>query len=318
MSEFPCEARVVAIREEAEDVFSFELIGSSGGDLPEWQPGAHIDIELPNGIVRQYSLCGDPADLSRYRIGVLKVLDGRGGSRSMHDLTVGTGVRILAVRNLFPLQPDDEYLFIAGGIGITPILPMVKQTVRAGCRTILVYAVRHSGRGAFVRELEEVLGTEGGFQLHIEERDGRLDLAGLLGQHPNAAVYACGPAGMLDALVQLYSAHDKADVLHLERFTPIQPVIEGEDQTSDAVAVCSRSGVTVPLQPSLSVLESLRGAGIEIPSSCEQGICGTCELRVLDGEIDHQDLLLTEQERAEGRMLVCVSRPRGTEIVLDI
>lgn len=312
-SDFEADVLVTARRAEADGVVGLDLALPSGEPLPEWTPGAHIDIELPGGLTRQYSLCGDPADRGRWRVGVLREPDGRGGSLWIADeLTTGTSVRVRGPRNNFPLRPADRYVFVAGGIGITPLLPMARAAAAAGADWVLHYGGRARASMGF---LDELAAYGDRVRVHPQDEVGLLDLDAVLGTTgPGALVYCCGPAGLLEAV----EVRDwRPGALHVERFTAAPSVAPGE--TASFEVVCERAGVTVTVPPELTVLEAVENAGIDVLSSCTEGICGTCETTVLEGEPDHRDSLLTDDERAAGdTMMICVSRCRGPRLVLDL
>jgi ferredoxin-NADP reductase len=314
-SGFEADAVVVERRDEADGVVGVDLALSCGSPLPRWTPGAHIDVEVPGGPTRQYSLCGDPADTARWRIAVLREAEGRGGSRWLADeLTVGTTLRVRGPRNNFPLHPAARYVFVAGGIGITPLLPMIRAAQAADADWVLHYGGRARGSMAFLGELSAY-----GQRVRVcpEDETGLLDLEAALGT-PTAdtLVYCCGPAGLLEA-VEGRCRDWRPGALHVERFTAAPVVSDAED--TEFEVVCERSGLTVPVPPELTVLEAVENAGIDVLSSCTEGICGTCETTVLEGEPDHRDSLLSEEEKASGEtMLICVSRCRGARLVLDL
>ncbi|MEV6353336.1 PDR/VanB family oxidoreductase [Streptomyces hydrogenans] len=303
----PRELRVTAREDAADGVVALTLADPAGRPLPAWTPGAHVDLHLADGTVRPYSLCSDPADPSRYRIGVLRVPDGRGGSRRVHDeLHPGTLLPVSAPRNRFALVEDaEEYVLIAGGIGITPLLPMARRLTELGRPWRMLYAGRSRTTMAFVRELPDENVT-----LVPEDEAGRPDLAAYLAPHPAATVYACGPGGLLDAVRDLHPGP-----VHTERFVAAPAPVAGDAFT----VVLARSGTEVVVTPERSVLDAARDAGAQVPSSCEMGICGTCETKVLAGTPDHRDDLLTPDERATGdSMMICVSRSAGARLVLDL
>ena len=309
-SDYEADVVVVARRDEAAGVVGLEFALPSGGALPAWTPGAHIDVELPGGLTRQYSLCGNPADSRRWRIGVLREADGRGGSRWIADEAAeGTTLRIRGPRNNFPLQPAGRYVFVAGGIGITPLLPMIRAVDAAGTDWVLHYGGRTRASMAFLGELSRFTGR---VHLYPQDEVGVLDLDAIV-DDPADLVYCCGPTGLIDAL----EARCPAGALRVERFTAAAVVTDGADAAFEVV--CERSGVTVTVPPGASVLAAVEDAGIGVLSSCTEGICGTCETTVLEGEPDHRDSLLTEDEQAAGdTMLICVSRCRGARLVLDL
>lgn len=309
------EVRVMAMRLEAEGVLSLELQAPDRAPLPQWTPGAHIDLLLPSGLVRQYSLCGDPAERLRLRIGVLLEGNGRGGSREVHgSLRLGQRLRIRGPRNAFALQPAPSYLFVAGGIGITPIMAMARQAQRAGADWHLLYGGRSRQSMAFVEELRALDG--GRVELLPADEVGLLDLdAVLAAAAAGRQVYSCGPAPLLDALSERFAAAGLESYLHLERFAPAAPKPGG----ASLKVILARSGAEVDVPDGCSIMAALRAAGHKVASSCEQGVCGMCETRVLDGVPDHQDMLLTEGERARGdRMMLCVSRALSPTLTLDL
>jgi ferredoxin-NADP reductase len=284
---------VVAAKEVVADgVVSLTLRGPS---LPSWTPGAHIDFEPRLGLVRQYSLCGTPGDPD-WRVAVLREPDGRGGSAYVHDvLAVGDRVRVSEPRNTFPLEPASEYLFIAGGVGITPILPMLA----AVDSWRLLYGGRTWESMAFLPELAK----------YGDRVCAKPDLIDLSEVDNGAEVYCCGPEPLLAAV----EARCDPARLHVERFTP-KPVSAEPFEVELA-----RSGRVVAVPGDRSILSALLAAGVEVLSSCQEGTCGTCETDVLDGTPEHHDSLLTEQERAAGEtMMICVSRSAGGRLVLDL
>ncbi|WP_328421022.1 PDR/VanB family oxidoreductase [Streptomyces sp. NBC_00443] len=307
------EAELVVDRREfaADGVLALTLRHPLCGQLPAWEPGAHVDVVLGPELERQYSLCGDPADRTAWRIAVLREPDGRGGSAHVHE-HVGQGdkVRVRGPRNHFRLEPAPRYLFIAGGIGITPILPMLAAAEAAGAEWTLLYGGRSRRSMAFAEELGPY-----GERVTVAPQDesGLLDLASVLDDIPSGTlVYCCGPGPLLDAV----EARCPSGVLHVERFqAKEQPV--GEDGEFDVEL--ARGGLTLTVAPGVSVLDTVRAAGIEVLFSCTEGTCGTCETDVLDGTPDHRDSVLTREEQESGEtMMICVSRCRGRRLVLDL
>lgn len=274
------------------DVVSLVLRGDEG-PLAPWEPGAHIDLELPNWLTRQYSLCGDPGNLSEYRIAVRHDPLSRGGSEYVHlFLQPGRTLPVSVPRNHFPLLPADEYLFVAGGIGITPILPMLRAAVASGAAVTLAYAGR-----PFAAELT----AEHGERVRL----GRPDLTALAREFPAAAVYCCGPASMVDAAEAAFPA------VHTERFEPARRTFG--PGTAFEVA-CARSGGTIPVPADETLLDALNHAGRPVPSACREGVCGSCEVVVLAGDPEHRD----DIGAAPGRMYPCVSRALSPRLVLDV
>ncbi|MFC8089003.1 PDR/VanB family oxidoreductase [Streptomyces sp. NPDC057301] len=307
------EAELVVARREfaADGVLALTLRHPLGEQLPAWEPGAHIDVVLGPELERQYSLCGDPADRTAWRIAVLREPDGRGGSAHVHE-QVGQGhkVRVRGPRNHFRLEPASRYVFVAGGIGITPILPMLAAAEAAGAALTLLYGGRTRQSMAFAEEL----GPYGGrVTVAPQDESGLLDLASVLDDLPTGTlVYCCGPGPLLDAV----EARCPSEVLRVERFqAKEQPV--GEDGEFDVEL--AQSGLTLTVAQGVSVLDTVRAAGIEVLFSCTEGTCGTCETDVLDGTPDHRDSVLTREEQESGEtMMICVSRCRGKRLVLDL
>ena len=301
---------------ESDGVLSLSLVHPEGRRLPRWEPGAHIDLTLRGSVVRQYSLCGDPQDDLMYRVAVLREQAALGGSEFVHEgLRPGHRLPVAGPRNNFEFLPAARYVFLAGGIGITPILPMMHAAQSAGAEWDLFYGGRRRASMAFLDELERY-----GDRVHLrpEDEDGRLDLAQILPDFDaDRLVYCCGPEGLL-AAVEAHTASWPGETLQVERFrSKVQAVPEGGEQPVELV--CQRSGRTVTAAPDCSLLEALQNAGIDVPSSCRDGICGTCETRVLEGEPDHRDSLLSASEQASGTtMMVCVSRARSPRLVLDL
>jgi ferredoxin-NADP reductase len=308
---------VVAVRWEAERVNSFEFRSPDGAELPRWEPGAHVDVHLPSGTVRQYSLCGDPAQRDRYRIAVLELPEGRGGSVEAHrELRPGRIVQIGTPRSHFALVDADRYVFVAGGIGITPILPMIHEVAARGIKWELVYGARSAGHFAFTGEL-----CDGTVRLIPQDTDGLIDLGALVEDSAGAVVYCCGPGPLMDALTERMARAGRSGDLHLERFGAAPGPAATVETADGAFEIeLARSDMVVSVRVDQSVLEAVREAGVEHPSSCEMGFCGTCETTVLSGNIDHRDDLFTPAERAScASMLICVSRSEGCgRLVLDI
>lgn len=307
---------VVADREPAADgVVALTLRHPLGGQLPDWAPGAHVDLVLGPDLERQYSLCGDPADRTAWRVAVLREPDGRGGSAYVHQrLRPGATVRVRGPRNHFPLQPAARYRFVAGGIGITPILPMLAAAEAAGADWTLLYGGRTRGSMAFTGELARY-----GDRVTTAPQDetGLLDLGPVLDGLPDdTLVYCCGPGPLLDAV----EGRCPAGVLRMERFQPRdRPAGEEAVEETEFEVELARSGRTLTVAPDVSVLAAVRAAGVEVLYSCAEGTCGTCETDVLEGTPDHRDSVLTEEERESGEtMLICVSRCRGERLVLDL
>ncbi|MCX4530550.1 PDR/VanB family oxidoreductase [Streptomyces sp. NBC_00841] len=311
MSENSLQLIVRRMTWEAEGVLSVELTDPDGKPLPAWTPGAHLDVHV-GGQVRQYSLCGDPHTPDVYRIGVLNEPASRGGSRYVHtQLRPGQPVTVSEPRNHFALEDADAYVFVAGGIGITPLLAMAREAARRGTSWRMVYGGRGRTSMAFTSELASLGGD---ITLVPQDELGHIDLDAALAELPGGTlVYSCGPEPLLTAVEE----RCPQDRLRLERFAA--PVVErtGDDEAFEVE--CRTSGVTVTVGADTSILEAVESAGLSVQSSCRDGICGSCETRVLDGTPDHRDFLLSEAEHAAGAtMMICVSRCASGRLVLDL
>jgi ferredoxin-NADP reductase len=295
---------VSAVRRESEDVVSLEL--ARPAELPAWTPGAHLDVILPSGLLRQYSLCGDPADRHRYRIAVRRI-PGGSGSREIHEsVRPGDFLRVRGPRNAFVLIPAASYLFVAGGIGITPILPMFRAAVASGIPARLVYTGRSRATLPFLDELAAIGGE---VSVRPDDEFGVPEVEQIVADvWPDTAVYVCGPAPMVDAA----RLHLPTSVsLFTERFSA--PTVTGEKRFT---ATLQRSGTQVDVGPDESLLSAVRRVQPGVAYSCQQGFCGSCKMRVVDGAVDHRDQRLPDAERADS-MLICVSRAAGNHLVLD-
>ncbi|MDX3771463.1 MULTISPECIES: PDR/VanB family oxidoreductase [unclassified Streptomyces] len=308
---------VVAGRtDEADGVVSLDLRRADGASLPGWAPGAHIDLLLAPDLVRQYSLCSPPEEAEVWRVAVLLEKDGRGGSLHVHDTLVeGDVVRVRGPRNHFRLERAERYLFIAGGIGVTPIIPMVAEAERLGAAWEMAYGGRTLASMAFRDEL--LTRHDERVRIRPEDEYGRLDLDALLGTpQPGTLVYCCGPEPLLKA-VEERCADWPDGALHLERFTPKELQAPLRDAAFDVEL--AQSGITVTVPPDKSVLQAVEEAGVQVLSSCQEGTCGTCETAVLDGTVDHRDSLLTPAEQSShDTMMICISRASCPRLVLDL
>lgn len=309
---------LVARRERTADgVAVLTLCRVDGSDLPAWAPGSHVDLVLRPDLVRQYSLCGDPGDRSVFRVAVQHERDGRGGSRFLHErLTEGAVVRVGAPRNNFALVASPRYLFIAGGIGITPLKPMVAAVDVAGADWRLVYGGRTRASMAFAAELRGEYGDR--VDICPQDETGLLGLDGLLGEPAaGTAVYCCGPEPLIAAVEERCRAWPPGS-LHVERFAPTAPAAGSGADTGFEVEL-ALSGRTLTVPTDKSILQAVEAAGVTVLSSCREGTCGTCETAVLGGVPDHRDSLLTEDERAAGdAIMICVSRSRTPRLVLEL
>lgn len=300
----------------ADHVRSITLERRDGGPFPAWSPGAHIDLTLGDGLVRQYSLCGDPEDRHRWTVIVLREPDSRGGSAYVHDsLAVGEALDARGPRNHFVLEDAPNYLFIAGGVGIAPILPMVSEAERRGVPWRLVYGGRHRSAMAHATDLAERYGDR--VEVVPEDENGPLPVPALIERlGPDTALYCCGPEGLIHA-VESAHAGNSVGTLHVERFRP-RPQEPSPSSASFEVEA-ARSGKLVTVDQDTSILDALESVGVQVLSSCREGICGTCEVAVLDGLPEHRDSIMTEAERLSSEsMFVCVSRCRSSRLVLDV
>ncbi|WP_214364780.1 PDR/VanB family oxidoreductase [Pseudonocardia sp. H11422] len=305
--------RVTEREELAVGVVGLTLTAEDGGPLPAWRPGAHIDLVLGDGLVRQYSLCGDPGDRATYRVGVLLEAEGRGGSRFVHEkLHPGVVVEVRGPRNRFRLEEADRYVFVAGGIGITPILAMIGEVDKAGRPWTLVYGGRTRSSMAYADRLS-TLGSH--VRLWPQDEHGLIDLPSALADPaPGAAVYTCGPEPLLRAVEEHCGRHWPSGSLHLERFTAKE--IDTTGDTPFEIELPDGQVLQVPADR--SALEVLEDAGFDILSSCREGTCGTCEVAIVEGEADHRDSVLTPEEQAENTcMMVCVSRAACPRLKLE-
>jgi ferredoxin-NADP reductase len=314
------EAELVVDRCEmvADDVIVVDLVHPDGDPLPAWTPGAHIDLVLSPEITRQYSLCGTPGATTHYTVGILREPNGRGGSQLAHEtIEKGVSLRIRGPRNHFPLEASAKYVFIAGGIGITPILPMITAAEDAGADWTLLYGGRSEASMAFTDEL-------GAFSDRVSLLPGT-DIApmaqaldALLGTpRADTLVYACGPEGLLTAIEQRCSAWPPG-TLHVERFAP---KTSEETQNVAFEVELARSGLTITVPADRSIFDAVQDNGISVLGSCHEGVCGTCETVIIDfdGEVDHRDSVLNDAEKASNEtMMVCVSRCASGRITLDL
>lgn len=314
-----CPVRVARVTREAEAVIALELVRDDGAKLPPWLPGSHIDVVLPSGKLRQYSLCGDPDKFDSYRIAILREADGRGGSAELHGVArPGLRLNIGKPRNRFPFFDADDYLFIAGGIGVTPLLPMAQAAARGGRSWRFVHGGRSRASMAFGDELADLSG--GLFETVAQDVAGHPDIDALLrALTPETLVYACGPAAMLAAVEVAARRHGVADRLHVERFTvPVADPSAAPPVNRAFEVVLARSGRTLPVPAGVSLGSVLRAARADVSFSCEEGYCGTCETRVIAGDPDHRDSVLSPADRARNAsMMVCVGRARSARLVID-
>ena len=310
------EMRLTAIIYGGEGTNLFEFRTLDGSEVPPFTAGAHVDVNLPNGTIRQYSIASPQTDRTRYLLGVKLEENGRGGSRFLHEqVRAGHVLKIGLPRNHFPLNEQAATsVLIAGGIGVTPMLCMTDRLRSLGQTFRLHYAVRTRGE-ALLAQIDE---DDERVHLHVDaDQDGRLlDIAAIVAAAPaDAELYCCGPAPMLDAFEQACAGRPSAHV-HIERFSAADNVAAAEGGYTVELAKSKR---TITVQAGQTLLQALQAAGLTIKVSCEQGICGTCETRVLSGTPDHRDMILADEEKASNEtMMVCCSGSRSPTLVLDL
>ncbi|WP_343721831.1 PDR/VanB family oxidoreductase [Herbaspirillum seropedicae] len=314
------QVKVAARREEAHDIIALELVAVDGAALPAFTAGAHIDVHLPGGLVRQYSLCNAPHEQHRYQIGVLRDVNSRGGSVAVHEaLKLGDILTISTPRNQFALVPAQHSLLLAGGIGVTPILCMAEALAAAGASFEMHYCARSPARQAF-RERIAASGFAARVVHHYDDGEAaqKLDLDALLAQaDPATHLYVCGPAGFIAHVVDTARARGWPEAqVHFEYFGTAPVKADGNGAFEVKLA---SSGQVYTIPPERTVIQVLCEHGVDVPVSCEQGICGTCLTRVLEGEPDHRDQYLTDEERAANDQFTpCCSRARSALLVLDL
>jgi len=314
-------ARVERIRDEAQDVRSFELVAAEGPALPAFSAGSHVDVQIAPGLVRQYSLCNDPSETGRYQIAVKREPASRGGSQAMHErVREGDRLTISVPRNNFALSPlAKHHLLIAGGIGITPLLAMARQLLPSGADFALVYFSRSIAHTAFHEQLSTPL-FRGRVTFHyaLEADQVRAYLRKLLWSRPaDGHLYLCGPRPFMDLVETTAAPTWPPDAVHLEYFSADPASLAGPK--GSFVVRLARHGGEFEIAEGRTIIEVLAEHGIIVDTSCEQGVCGTCLTGVLEGEPDHRDVFLTDAEKcANDRMTVCVSRAKGRHLVLDL
>jgi vanillate monooxygenase ferredoxin subunit len=312
--------QVVRKVQEAQDIASFELARAGGAPLPAFSAGSHIDVQVPGGLTRQYSLCNDSGEQHRYRIAVLRDPASRGGSIAMHDAVhEGDVIHISEPRNHFPLHHANRSLLFAGGIGVTPLLCMAQRLAAIGADFTLHYCTRSPDRTAFLQEIGAAPFADR-VQFHFDSGppEQKLDAKALLAKpEPATQLYVCGPPGFIEHVVGTAKASGwPSEQIHLEYFGAAPQDTSG-DRAFD-VKIAS-TGKTYTVAAGQSVVKALQEHGVEILTSCEQGVCGTCITRVLDGEPDHRDMYFTEEEKAKNDQFTpCCSRARSKALVLDL
>ncbi|MEP9392189.1 PDR/VanB family oxidoreductase [Gordonia sp. VNK1] len=305
------------LRTECDGIVCVELVAADGTDLPAWDPGAHIEVHLGNGLSRQYSICSDPADPGHYTIAVLLDPHSRGGSRYIHDtFAKGDHLSTSLPRNNFPFTDAPQYLFVAGVIGITPLIPMMVTAQRRHRPYRLVYAGRDRSRMAF----SGLLSHDPSVQLLVSGEGSRLDVAGLLDDdtHAAAEIFACGPPRLLDELTDHCRRADRQRHLHIERFVGTAVDLDADKERAFEVEL-ARSGAVVTVGADQSILDALLAQGIKAPNSCAEGVCGSCETTIVEGTVDHRDQILDDDEKEENEvMMICCSRATSDRLVLDL
>jgi phthalate 4,5-dioxygenase reductase component len=299
----------------ADGINLFEFRDAGGSELPQFSAGAHIAIHVPNGMLRKYSLCNDPAERDRYQVAVKREVNGRGGSCSLiDDVKSGDELTVVAPVNDFGLPPRaQDFLFIAGGIGVTPMMAMIRQVIAEGKRFRLFYCTRSPETTAFLEELSAPQFKDM-VMIHYDQGDPSrsLDLRPILAERKNREhLYCCGPRPLMEA-VRAMTDHWSPTAVHFEAFSEAETHKPDDKPFKVRLA---RSGTVLDVSTSTTILEVLREHGLEVPSSCETGTCGTCRTKLLAGEADHRDLVLAEHERKD-TIMICVSRARGDEITI--
>lgn len=309
--------RIARVAPIAQGITLFELRRKDGGDLPAFTAGSHINVRVPNGLIRKYSLCSDPAERSHYCIAVKREENGRGGSIYLVDNTKeGDEWFISAPDNAFALpQRGDHFIFIAGGIGITPFMAMIHTLKNDPAKKFRLYYCSRTPEMTAFREELSAPELKGKVFIHYDGGDPSksLDLWPIVEERKNREhLYCCGPRGLMEA-VRDATGHWSSTAVHFEAFSEADA--RRPDDTAFKVKLAA-SGVTVDVPAGTTILEAMRAAGYDVPSSCESGTCGTCRTKLISGEADHRDLVLTEAERGS-QIMICVSRAKTPELVID-
>lgn len=300
---------------------ALQLTPADGSPLPRWEPGAHIEVVLPSGLIRHYSLCGDPADRRSHTIAVLRERDGRGGSHEVHELLhEGSVLQVSDPRNHFRLVDADRYLFIAGGIGITPILSMIRAVQGQGSAWQLVYGGRTRHSMAFLDEIGRF--PQSAVEIFTDDETGYPDIDAVIkSAAPGTAVYTCGPPGLLRTVEASCSDLPPSSSLHVERFSagdPAQPAQATAATTAIDVEL-RRTGTVLRVEPPQTILDAVLDVAPGVAYSCQEGYCGSCETTVLDGVPLHRDTVLSDEEADSGRtMMICTGWSRTPRLVLDL
>jgi tetrachlorobenzoquinone reductase len=312
--------RVASAASVARDVRALRLVDPTGAPLPAWTPGSHIDLVLPSLRVRQYSLCGSVEDRTGFTVAVLRVAGGRGGSAEIHDSDlVGSDLLVRGPRNMFPVVEAPFHLLLAGGIGITPLITMARFLAHGQQPWSLIYGARSLDRMLFREELGE-LGRAADVRCVAQDVAGLPDLAGAVARAPDgAAIYCCGPEPMLNLVAEVCVQQAGRVILYTERFGPDSPVVTGEVEDRPFELELARTGVRITVPAGTTALEAVLEVVPDHPYACQGGQCGTCEVAVLRGEVDHRDEIQSDAERLANRsMFLCVSRARSASVVIDL
>jgi ferredoxin-NADP reductase len=311
--------RVAAVVPAAKDIVLVRLEAPDGAHLPAWEPGDHVEIVLPSSLIRHYSLCGDPCDRTSYTVAVLRVANGRGGSREIHDTDLaGALLTVRGPRHNFPLVTADAYLLVAGGIGITPLYAMARELCARGARWSMVYGAR-SEAGMLFRENLVRLGPDQ-VRLVAQDAEGLPDLESVINAaQSGTAVYCCGPVPMIDRLQELCGRRGRGLRLHAERFGGAGSSAEPDGSDRPFALVLAETGLTLHVPADRTALEVVHEVLPNHPYSCLGGQCGSCEVAVLAGEVEHRDEVLSEEEKAQNSsMTLCVSRALSERLVIQL
>ncbi|MFC3725731.1 PDR/VanB family oxidoreductase [Neoaquamicrobium sediminum] len=311
--------KVARVRQETPDVTSFFLVHPDGRPLPSFAPGAHIDAHLADDLVRQYSLCNHPAETDHFHIAVKLEQNSRGGSKAMHEITVGSLLKIGTPRNNFPLSDEARsHVLLAGGIGITPLLSMARHLQRENESYRLEFFCRSIECTPFYEVISDELGAHAGFNIGLEPTAVRERLVSILRKRPQCAhLYICGPSAFITMATEIAKQNWPADCVHLEHFQPQHDLTQVNDRPFRVTLAQSNREFEIPSDK--SILDILRQNHIPCDSSCREGVCGSCMVAVIEGEIDHRDSYLSDAEKEEGElMMICVSRAKGGHLIIDM
>ncbi len=304
----------------ADGVMYLELVDPKGEDLPKFTAGAHIDIQLPNGLVRPYSLCGSPANRKAYELGVLLETNGRGGSKSVHEeIVLGAKLRVSYPKNHFPLSAAKHSVLFAGGIGITPILSMAQSLSDEAASFEMHYCSRSRSRTAFAERIS-ASSFSSKVQFHFDDgaEEQKLKASEILkNTDPATHIYVCGPKGFMDHVIQTAKDLDWPETqIHFEFFKS-EPIVKDDDGSFEVEY--RPTGLVLRVPADMTVAQALIDAGVDVPLSCEQGICGTCVMQVVDGDPDHRDVCLSDEDKDLRKMFTpCCSRAQSPKLVLDL